>query len=98
MPTNTTNETEIITNIRDMLIHLGENPDRPGMEKTPKRFLDALKFATSGYDQSLSEIVNDALFPLESADDHGSGHSNLQHVRTPSFAIPWGMPYSLYPD
>lgn len=76
MPSTSTEDTEIIANIRDMLVHLGENPDRPGMEKTPKRFLDALKFATSGYDQSLDEIVNDALFPLESL-----GERNMIMVR-----------------
>jgi GTP cyclohydrolase I len=48
-----------------ILKKLGENPRRPGLRKTPKRWADALKFLTSGYGQSLDEVVNDATFPAD---------------------------------
>ncbi len=84
MPSASVDETEIITNIRDMLIHLGEDPDRPGMEKTPKRFLDALKFATSGYNQSFVRDCQRCVVPprisRRTKHDHGEGYTDLQYV------------------
>ncbi len=49
-----------------LLKKIGENPARPGLKKTPKRAMEALKFLTSGYDQDLKKIVNAALMPTES--------------------------------
>jgi GTP cyclohydrolase I len=45
-----------------LLIGLGENPDREGLKDTPKRVVKALKFLTSGYDQSIDELLNGAVF------------------------------------
>ncbi|PIR52566.1 GTP cyclohydrolase I FolE [Candidatus Peregrinibacteria bacterium CG10_big_fil_rev_8_21_14_0_10_49_10] len=44
----------------------GEDPNRSGLEKTPKRAAEAFTFLTSGYNQNLEEIVNGALYPAES--------------------------------
>ena len=41
---------------------LGENPERDGLKDTPKRASDAIQFLTQGYQQSLDDIVNGALF------------------------------------
>lgn len=48
--------------VRTLLIGLGEDPDREGLVDTPKRVVNALKFLTSGYDQSLEDLLNGAIF------------------------------------
>ncbi len=57
------NEEKIFTNcVKVILKTVGEDPEREGLIKTPKRFYEALKFLTQGYEQDPSEILNDALF------------------------------------
>ena len=48
--------------IRAILVELGEDPDRPGLERTPHRVEESLKFLTQGYQQSASRVIGDALF------------------------------------
>ncbi|HEX9880375.1 MAG TPA: GTP cyclohydrolase I FolE [Candidatus Binatia bacterium] len=48
--------------IRELLKSIGEDPDREGLQKTPYRVAEALRFLTRGYQQSLDEVFNDALF------------------------------------
>ena len=47
---------------REILIGLGENPDREGLLDTPVRAAKAMRYLCHGYDQSVEEIVNGALF------------------------------------
>ena len=47
---------------RQILLGVGENPEREGLLKTPYRAAAAMKFLTSGYNQSLDEILNNAIF------------------------------------
>ena len=44
---------------------MGENPDRPGIQKTPKRALESFEYLTSGYKQNGKKIVNGALYPSD---------------------------------
>ena len=54
--------TKLAAHMRDVLTMLGENPSREGLLRTPERYEKALRFLTSGYDTSLEEIVNNAIF------------------------------------
>ena len=54
--------------IRELLIRIGEDPDREGLEKTPERVEKSLRFLTSGYNHSLEEVVNGAIFDAPSDD------------------------------
>ncbi len=55
-------EEEMMKAVRTLLLGLGEDPDREGLKDTPKRVVKALKFLTSGYHQSLVELLNGAVF------------------------------------
>jgi len=52
----------------DIITALGEDLSREGLVDTPKRAAKAMKFLTRGYDQSLDEVVNGALFPSENSE------------------------------
>lgn len=47
---------------------MGEDLGRPGLIDTPDRAAKAYKYLTKGYDQTIDEVVNDALFPSDSTD------------------------------
>ena len=49
-------------NYLEVLTNLGENPKREGLKGTPERAAKAMQFLCHGYNQSLDEIVNGALF------------------------------------
>ena len=51
--------------IEQLLVHLGENPTRDGLAKTPERVAKAFRFFTEGYQQDADEVLNGALFPIE---------------------------------
>ncbi len=44
---------------------IGEDLTRPGLADTPKRAAKAFEFLTRGYQQTLDEIVNNAVFPSD---------------------------------
>lgn len=54
---------ELETLVRDMLVRLGEDPERPGLQRTPTRIANALTFLTSGYQQTVADVVEGAIFP-----------------------------------
>src|SRR5580700_9722039 len=51
-----------------LLEEIGEDPNREGLVKTPHRAAEALRYVTSGYERSLEDVVNDAIFH-EASDD-----------------------------
>jgi len=48
--------------IRDLLIKVGEDPDREGLKKTPERFENAMRFLTKGYGEDPREVLQSAIF------------------------------------
>jgi GTP cyclohydrolase I len=63
----------MMDSVRTMLLSIGEDPDREGLLKTPKRVAEAMQFLTSGYQQSLDDLVNNAIFD--------EGHNEMVLVR-----------------
>lgn len=51
--------------IRQLLVSLGEDPNREGLVNTPKRVEKALTFLTSGYTANLDQVLNGALFTVD---------------------------------
>jgi GTP cyclohydrolase I len=56
---------DIEPTIRKLLNQLGENPDRNGLQETPRRVAKALTYLTQGYLQDIDTLLNDALFPIQ---------------------------------
>jgi len=50
--------------MRRVITLVGEDPNREGLRKTPERFEKALKFLTSGYNQSVDTVLNGATFSV----------------------------------
>ncbi|KAK6212207.1 GTP cyclohydrolase 1 [Colletotrichum tabaci] len=48
--------------VRTILECVGEDPDRPGVLDTPRRYAKAMLFLTRGYQENVKDIVNNAIF------------------------------------
>ena len=48
--------------VRQIIVELGEDPEREGLKKTPDRVAKAMTFLTRGYRQQLKTVVNNAYF------------------------------------
>jgi len=55
--------------IEELLRQVGEDPHREGLEKTPQRVAEMLRFLTSGYERDLKEVLNEAVFTDEQYDE-----------------------------
>ena len=53
---------------KQLLIELGEDPDREGLIKTPHRVSKSWKFLIGGYNQTIEQVVNDAIFTVDNQD------------------------------
>ena len=53
---------ELIKNYRETIKLIGEDPDREGLIKTPKRIAKAMQYCTQGYGQDASAVLNSAKF------------------------------------
>jgi GTP cyclohydrolase I len=50
---------------REILIRIGEDPNRDGLIKTPERMEKSLRFLTRGYNMSVTEVLHQALFDVD---------------------------------
>ncbi len=55
-------------NFQELLKDLGEDPTRDGLQKTPHRVLESMKFLTSGYDEDVAAVLKGALFDVDYQD------------------------------
>ena len=51
--------------VRELLVEIGEDPDREGLLATPARVTRAWQFLTKGYRDDIGEIVSRAVFQSE---------------------------------
>lgn len=61
-----TDKIEVIT--KQLLEEIGEDPNREGLLKTPRRVSKAWSFFSKGYKQDLNRIINDAIFEEDAKD------------------------------
>lgn len=59
------NEERIKIAIEALLTEVGEDLTRDGLIRTPERVAKAYEFLTSGYDQDIDSVLNDALFSVD---------------------------------
>jgi GTP cyclohydrolase I len=71
------NNNDMMVAVRTIIEGVGEDPEREGLLKTPKRVAEAMRFLTSGYEQSLDDIINGAIFD--------EGHNEMVLVRDITF-------------
>jgi GTP cyclohydrolase I len=50
--------------VREMLVRLGEDPDREGLKRTPERVQKAYEFLTRGYKEDPEALLRKALFTV----------------------------------
>lgn len=53
---------DIQPQIRALLQGIGEDPDRPGLVRTPERVAESFAWLTRGYGMSVREVVGEAIF------------------------------------
>lgn len=51
--------------IRELLVRIGEHPDREGLVETPRRLAKTLQFLTRGYQQDAKKVLNNALYAVQ---------------------------------
>ncbi|MCE9683217.1 GTP cyclohydrolase I FolE [Halomonas alkalisoli] len=56
---------ELANHYRQIILELGEDPEREGLRDTPKRAAKAMQFLNRGYAQTLEDIINGAVFESE---------------------------------
>ena len=81
-------EKKIASLVRQLLVELGEDPDRDGLLKTPARVARSLAFLTRGYRQTPRGVLNGAVF------DAGANHMIvLRHIEVYSMCEHHMLPF-----
>jgi GTP cyclohydrolase I len=62
------NKERLVESCTAVIESLGEDLNREGLQKTPERMAKALQFFTSGYEKNLDDVVNGAVFSIDSDD------------------------------
>ncbi len=56
------NVEKVASLVRELLIELGEDPNREGLKKTPTRVAKAFEYLTKGYREDIEKVLNGAIF------------------------------------
>jgi GTP cyclohydrolase IA len=64
-PEGAMNQDAIASLTHELLVQIGEDPEREGLKRTPERVARAYEFLTRGYHSSVEEILNNAVFEEE---------------------------------
>ena len=59
------NRDKIEAATRELLLAIGEDPEREGLKGTPRRVAEAMAFLTSGYRADARKLINGAIFTQE---------------------------------
>ncbi len=59
--------------VKELLVEIGEDPEREGLRRTPERIARALASLTSGYREDVKQLVHGATFQQE--------HNNMVLIR-----------------
>jgi GTP cyclohydrolase I len=64
IPTRTLTSASFEELVREMLVRLGEDPQREGLLRTPERVQKAFEFLTRGYNEDPEALLKNALFTV----------------------------------
>jgi GTP cyclohydrolase I len=93
----TINTDRVAALVRDLLVELGEDPEREGLKRTPERMAKALAFLTGGYRQTAKQVLNGAVFQAHlNHMNHRARHRSLQPVRASCPALLRAVPCRLH--
>lgn len=53
---------------QELLLAIGEDINRPGLVDTPQRAAEAFKYLTQGYQHTLEDVLNGAIFPSNNSE------------------------------
>jgi GTP cyclohydrolase I len=70
---SSTEAVSIKSHVRAILESMGEDPERPGLERTPERVEKAYRWMTRGYEMSVADVVGGGVFE--------ESHENMILVR-----------------
>jgi GTP cyclohydrolase I len=58
-------EVALTSAYREVLEHIGEDPQRDGLKRTPERVAKSIQFLTRGYNEDPAQLLRDGLFDVD---------------------------------